>query len=61
MVLGEGIEKIEKIENNWRIFRSKSGLTQHVLDAEDSAAFSNIFWLRVYTALKQSPRSPQRQ
>jgi len=35
----------------------KSCPTKRALDAGDSAAISSIFWLRVISAPKQSPRS----
>ena len=35
--------------------------TQRALDAGDSAHLQAFFWLRVFSAPKQSPRPPQRQ
>jgi ketosteroid isomerase-like protein len=44
-----------------RVFYNKKRPTQRALDAGDSAAFSDIFWLRVFPAPKHCPRPPQRQ
>jgi len=38
-----------------------AALIMGALDAGDSAAFQEFFWLRVFSAPKHYPRPPQRQ
>jgi len=52
--------------NYWRVvskftsLKAKSGLTKRAVDGGDSARFSSVFWLRVFSALKHFPRPPHR-